>query len=191
MFKLRHAFLIAALAAVPFAPPALAADAPAWKLDPAKSHIRFTGTQMRVPAKGEFKKFTADIHFAPDNLAGSKVVVTVETASAATGNRNLDRDLKKKLWFEVAKYPTATFTVTRFVSKGGGNYDAVARLTIRDKTKEITLPFKLEISGDRATLSGELKMNSLHFGVGRDEWKDTSIVAEDVTVRIEIEATRQ
>ena len=172
------------------ASPARSADAPAWKLDPDKSHIRFTGTQMRVPSKGEFKKFKADIRFDPENLAGSKVVVTVETASARTGNGKIDKELRRELWFQVDKYPTATFTVSKFVAKGDGSYDAVAQLKIRDQTKEVTLPFKLEVSGNRAKASGTLMMKRLDFGVGRDEWKDTSIVADEVTVTIEVEAIR-
>ncbi len=191
MRKPASLFLFAALAFLPLAGPATAADAPAWQLVPGKSRIQFTGVQMRVPSKGEFKRFTADIRFDPGNLADSKVTVTVETESASTGNDDIDKELKKELWFEVAKYPKATFAVSRFVAKGDGNYEAVARLTIRDKTKDITLPFKLDVSGKTAKVSGELKLNRLDFGIGRGEWKDTSIVANEVVVRIEIEATRQ
>lgn len=180
-----------ALALTVAATPAISADAPVWTLDTDKSHIRFTGTQMRVPSKGEFRKFSAQIRFDPENLAGSKVVVTVDTASARTGNRNIDKELKRELWFQVDTYPTATFTVSRFVAKGGGAYDAVASLKIRDRSKEVTLPVKIEISGTRAKVHGTLKINRLDFGVGRDEWKDTSIVANEVTVTIEVEASRQ
>lgn len=186
------AFLsLALLAYLPLVGPATAADAPTWQIVPGKSRIQFTGVQMRVPSKGEFKRFTADIRFDPGNLAGSKVTVTVETESASTGNDDIDKELKKELWFEVAKYPKATFAVSRFVAKGDGNYDAVARLTIRDQTRDVTLPFKLVISGKTATMSGDLKLKRLDFGIGRGEWKDTGIVANEVAVRIEIEATRQ
>jgi polyisoprenoid-binding protein YceI len=191
MPRLFAALLCAALVALPPAAMAQKADVPSWKLAPEKSRILFTGTQMRVPAKGEFRKFTADIRFSPDDLAGSKVTVTVDTASARAGNRDVDKELKKELWFQVDKYPTATFEVSRFVAKGDGNYEAIARLTIRDQTREVALPFKLDIAGNTAKAVGELQMKRLDYGVGRGEWKDTGIVADEVTVRIEIEATRQ
>lgn len=187
-----HAVLILAATVIYLAaPPAAGADAPVWTLVPEKSRITFTGRQMRAPSTGEFRTFSADIRFDPDNLEGSKVTVTVDTASAAAGNSQIDTELKKELWFEVDKYPKATFEVTRFVAKGGNDYEAVARLTLRDQTKEVTLPFTLEIAGKRAKASGELKINRLDFGVGRGEWKDTSIVANEVVIRIEVEATRE
>ena len=172
-------------------PAARAADAPAWKMDPAKSSITFTARQMRSPAEGGFRKFTADIRFDPANLAGSKVTVVVDMTSAFAGNADVQKELQKELWFQVDKFPKATFEVTKFVSKGGNAYDAVARLTIRDKTKEVALPVTIAISGNTARATGEIKLNRLDFGVGRGEWTNTSIVAEDVTVRIAIEATRQ
>ena len=188
MRKFASVLLFASVLAVPAAH---AAEAPAWKMDAAKSSIAFTARQMRSPADGEFKKFTADIRFDPKNLDGSKVTVTIDMASAVAGNADVQKELKKELWFQVDKFPKATFVVSKFVSKGGSAYEAVAKLTIRDKTKDVTLPIKIEISGNGAVATGEIKLNRLDFGVGRGEWTNTSIVAEDVAVRIKIEATRQ
>lgn len=194
---------MAAAALILLVEPVPAADAPEWTVDPAKSSIAFTGRQMGVPSKGQFKKFTATVKFDPDNLAASAVEVVVDVASADTGNPDIDKELKQPKWFDAARFPTVRFVTTAFRAKtkdsaGKGDYEAVARLTIRDVTEDVTMPFKLDIGPDPADpgqllarMTGELTISRTKFGVGRDEWRDTKIVGDEVGLRIEVLARRK
>ncbi len=106
-------------------------------------------------AQGRFKTFKASVKFDPDNLDASAVEVIVDAASADAGNPDIDKELKQEKWFDVARFPTVRFATTAFRTKtkdatGKGVYEAVARLTIRDVTEEVVLPFKLEIGPDPA-----------------------------------------
>jgi polyisoprenoid-binding protein YceI len=175
-----------------------AADAPAWAVDQANSRITFTGRQMGAPSKGEFKRFSASVRFDAANLAGSAVEVTIDLASADTGNRDIDEELKRPKWFDVQRFPNGRFVTTLFRAKGGNAYEALARLTIRDVTKEVVLPFVLEISPDPADpsqevarASGELAISRVQYGIGQAEWSDTAIVADEVRIRVEILAHRK
>lgn len=181
----------------------LAADAPEWTVDPARSSIAFTGRQMGVPSTGRFKSFTARVKFDPDNLNASAVEVVVDAASADAGNPDIDKELKQPKWFDVARFPTVRFVTTAFRAKktdssGKGDYEAAARLTIRDVTEDVVLPFKLEIGPDPADanqlvarVTGELTVSRTRFGVGRDEWRDTKIVGDDVGLKIDVLARRK
>ncbi len=185
------------------ADPAPAADAPEWTVDPAKSSITFTGRQMGVPSKGQFKTFTATVKFDPDNLAASAVEVVVDVASADTGNPDIDKELKQPKWFDAARFPTVRFVTTGFRAKskdsaGKGDYEALARLTIRDVTDEVVMPFKLDVGPDPADagqllarVTGDLTISRTKFGVGRDEWRDTKIVGDEVGLSIEALARRK
>lgn len=176
-----------------------AADAPEWIVDPGKSSIGFTGRQMGVPSKGRFKAFKASVKFDPDNLAASAVEVIVDVASADAGNPDIDKEIRQEKWFDVARFPTVRFSTTAFRAKGGkGEYEAAARLTIRDVTEEVVLPFKLEIAPDSgnpadltARATGELTISRTKFGVGRDEWRDTKIVGDEVGIQIDVLARRK
>jgi polyisoprenoid-binding protein YceI len=174
------------------------ADEPRWTVEAKMSRIGFTGRQMGAPSKGEFKRFSADIRFDPANLAASAVEVTIDTASADTGNRDIDTELKRPNWFEVDRFPQARFVTTSLRAKGGNGYEAAARLTIRDVTQDVVLPFVLDISPDGsdptqllAKASGELTISRSHFGIGRAEWRDTKIVADEISIRIEVVARRK
>ena len=186
-----------------FAGTASAADAPEWNVDAGKSSITFTARQMGVPTTGKFKTFKASVKFDPDNLEASTVEVLVDAASADAGNPDIDKELKQQKWFDVARYPTVQFVTTAFRVKskdaaGKGIYEAVAELTIRDVTEEVVLPFKLEIGADPADATqlvaratGDLTISRTKFGVGRDEWRDTKIVGDDVGLAIEVLARRK
>jgi polyisoprenoid-binding protein YceI len=189
--------VVGCLAMVLGARAALAADAPAWTVDYAKSSIAFVGKQMGVPSQGKFKAFTAKIAFDPSALAASSVEVTIDTASADAGNPDIEKELKRPNWFDVQKFPTARFITTAIRGKGGDSYEAAAKLTIRDVTEDVVLPVTVEIVPDRADpaqlvahAKGEVTVSRIKFGIGQNEWKDTSIVADAVTIRIDVVARR-
>lgn len=178
------------------------ADAPVWTVDPAKSSITFTARQMGVPSTGKFKSFKAKVNFDPDNLDASAVEVVVDAASADTGNPDIDKEIKQPKWFDAARFPNVRFATTAFRVKnkdasGKGTYEAAAKLTIRDVTEEVVLPFQLDISPDPsdatkliARVKAELNVSRTKFGVGQDEWRDTKIVGDEVGLEIEVLAQR-
>lgn len=187
-----------ALVASLLATPALAADASAWAVDAKASRITFTGRQMGVPSKGEFKRMTATVRFDPADLVASMVDMLIDVASADTGNRAIDQELRRPKWFHAARFPNARFVTTAFQAKSGNRYEAAAKLTIRDVTRDVVLPFTLDIGEDRADpsqlvarASGELTISRLQYGIGQDEWKDTAIVADAVVIRVDVVARRK
>ncbi len=168
--------------------PAFAADP--WQVKPDDSDIEFSGTQLGADFDGEFEKFTAEISFSPDDLAGSKVSVLIDIASANTENADRDSQIVSPDWFDAAQWPTAKFETKSITETAPGQYEAVADLTIRDVTKEVILPFTVEIEGNEAEAEGTLSIKRTDFGVGQGQWSDTSQVGDDVTIHIDIDATR-
>ena len=161
-----------------------------WVVVADESEIEFTGTQLGAEFDGEFKSFTAEIVFSPDDLAGSSVEVLIDIASVDTDSGDRDSQIISPDWFDVEAWPTAKFATKSFTEIAPGKYEAVADLTIRDVTREVTLTFELEITGDKAEATGAVKINRTDFGVGQGQWADTSQVGDPVTIEIEIEAKR-
>ncbi len=180
---------------IPATGPAAAADAPEWTVDPKASFIKFTGRQMNVPSDGTFRKFTARIRFDPANLAGSSVDVTIDTASAHTGNKDMDATLESEMFFEVKRHPTARFTAASFRAKGGNKFEAVAKLTIRGISQDLVLPFTLDIAEQGgqfvAKVSGKVDVSRTKFGIGRGDWSNTGVIADKVVIDINVVARRQ
>ena len=191
--KLRALAVIAALT-TPVAP--ALAEAPDWSVENG-SRVGFIATQGGAPVEGVFEDFVAEIRFDPEALDQSGVTVSIEIASVNSESKDRDDTIRSASLFDVATWPQARFEAQGFTRKDDGGYEAAGRLTMRDVTKDVVLPFTLEIAQDgdqpgqlRAAAKGELKVQRLDYGVGQGLWTDTSVVGNEVVIFIDIQATR-
>ena len=184
MKRLSHksALLIAA-AAFSYAGTALAAD---WSVDKATSTVSFVGVQQGTKFTGRFGTFDATISFDPASPEGGSVVGTVQTDSVNTRDRDRDAALIDGDWFDSRQYPDASFESESIVALDDGTYDAVGELTLRGRTRPVTLHFSFTDAGDgTAKFAGEFSINRFRFGVG-ETWNDTTWVGENVDVSIDL-----
>jgi polyisoprenoid-binding protein YceI len=81
-----------------------------------------------------------------------------------------------------------------FRKTGEGAYEANGNLTIKGITVPVLLPFtiKLEdvkdIGMTRARVKGSAVLDRSKFGLGKGEWADPSVIANEVTVDIDLTA---
>lgn len=177
--------LLGLSAALLAATPALAEQ----KLVPAQSEIQFVSKQMGVPVEGRFKKFDAQIAFDPAKLATSKIAFTVDTGSATLGVPESDAELPKAPWFNVAKFPQATFQSTGIKALGGGKFEVAGKLSIKGQTQDVVAPATLTQAGATTTAVGTFVLKRLAFKIGEGEWADTGMVANDVQVKFKLALT--
>lgn len=180
------------LAGLALASTALLAGAPAFAqqaLVPAQSEIVFVSKQMGVPVEGKFKKFDAQVAFDPAKLATSKIVFTVDTGSATLGVKETDAELPKPIWFNVPKFPQATFQSTTIKSVGAGKYEVAGKLSVKGASQDVVVPVTLAQSGAATTATGAFAIKRLAFKIGENEWADTSMVADEVQVKFKLALT--
>jgi polyisoprenoid-binding protein YceI len=156
------------------------------KIIAAQSVIAFTSKQMGVPVDGKFEKFDAQISFDPKQPAASKIAFTIDIGSAVIGDADTIKELRKPTWFDMAKFPTASFQSTSAKALGGGKFEVAGNLTIKGRNKPILAVVQLAQKGDATTVEGNFNMKRLDFNLGDGEWKDVSIVADYVVVKIKL-----
>jgi len=163
-------------------------SATAWTTDAATSTLRFVATQAGGEFEGEFKRFTPAITFAPEDLAHSRFTVAIDTSSAETGQTERDNTLKGKDFFAATQYPAARFETLSFRATSAGSFEATGKLTLRNVTREVRLPFSFKPAPDgrSAVLTGGTTVQRLDYGVGQGEWSDTQWVGNDVRIRFEL-----
>jgi polyisoprenoid-binding protein YceI len=177
---------VAALVAMP------AAAAPLYAVVPAQSSLSFVGTQQGEKFTGAVRDFDARIEYAADDLATSKLDVTIRVKSMDTKSPDRDQALATADWFDFAKFPTATFrTVAIRATPSGPVGDA--DLTIKGRTKRIAFPFVWKATGTGATLDARVTLDRLDFGLGAGDWADESMVGRkvDVVVHLALAAPRR
>lgn len=192
----RAARMAAVLAVLLAAAPGAAA-APEWAVNHGESRLGFVTSQSGAPVTGRFESFTAAIRFSRDALADSRVEIVIDMASVTTGSDDRDKTIRSASLFHVEKYPRARFVADRFERTGEESYIARGELTIRDTTRPVELPFELAVRPHPekngvlvARTRGEITIKRLDYGVGQGQWRDTSMVPNEVTIRFDLRATR-
>jgi polyisoprenoid-binding protein YceI len=149
---------------------ALLADgklAGAWTLDGARTSVGLSSKSVwnLVKVKGRFTRVTgAAAISATGEVNGT---LTVEAASVDTGNKKRDDHLRSADFFDAAKYPDISASVSSVTLSGDGE-DATfsGTLTVRDQTRPVTISGKVSAQGaDAIALDAELPVNRGDYGM--------------------------
>ena len=150
-----------------------------------KSEIRFVSKQMGVNFEGRFRKWKANILFQPKDLAKSKAEFDIDLTSIDLASDDSENEVKDRMWFDMAKFPTARFVSTSIKNSGADKYDVVGKLSLKGITKEVMVPIavKKDATGNNIA-EGNFTLKRLEFKVGEGLWADPGTVANEVIVRI-------
>lgn len=166
----------------------------AWEIDNSHSSIEFSVKHMMVTnVKGHFNTFNGTVNIDEANPANSSVEVTIDVASITTGNEGRDGHLHSADFFEVAKYPTATYKSTSVEQVGDDKLKVNGELTVHGVTK--SLPLDVTVEGkfkdmqgkDRYGISASTSFSRKEFGL---EWNVALesggwLVSDKVNIAIE------
>jgi polyisoprenoid-binding protein YceI len=151
------------------------------------STIEFVIKNFGFNTKGSFTGLDGKITFDPANPAGSSFDVSIDAASINTDNTMRDDHLKKGSYFDVEKYPRIRMVSASLAGPDkSGHYTFSGKLTIRDKTQDISFPFVSVSSGDDYIFKGSFTINRRDFDVG-----GSSTLANNCTVNLTVLAKKQ
>lgn len=180
-------------------PPAAAAvedAAPvAWRIDTSHSELSFRIRHLVSRVRGTFQDWHGTIVMDPDNLAGSSVEVTIQTASIDTGNDRRDAHLRSADFFDAENHPVMTFKSTA-IEVNGNDLRITGDLTIRGVTRPVVLEGEfLGITADgqgrrRAGFEAETKIDRQEFGVSWNRAAEGGgvVLGDEVTISIVVAA---
>lgn len=197
MKPLKYTLALAVLFAC--APAFASGPVPSWDVVTDKSRLEFSGKESGKDFHGEFKKFDSKIVFDKANLAGSSIEITVDTASAITGDKVYDDALPGSDWFHTKAFPTAVFKSTSIKSlpksaDGKENYEADGVLNLIGGLQPITLTFTLQdLSPDGSSVRalGGVTLKRLDFKMGTAVDANGSSVSNDIPVKFDITAQKK
>ena len=111
-----------------------------WTNDKMHSKLGFTITHLMVSdVDGIFNDFTCTIVASKPDFSDAKFQLTVNTSSINTDVDYRDNDLKSANYFDVAKFPTMTFTSTSITPVSANHYRLNGDLTLHGVTKPVTM----------------------------------------------------
>ncbi|BFG79876.1 YceI family protein [Paraburkholderia terrae] len=158
----------------------------AAEVDADRSAIVVISSQMGVSMTGRFRDFTGTVNFDPAKPAVGSTMLSIKTASYDMGNDIYGEQIRDRKWFDTARFPFATFVSSAITPVQDGRYTVVGRLTIKGQSRAVTAPVTITREGSSLVFDGSLPISRTQYGIGVDEWKDTSIVADSVVIRFHI-----
>lgn len=160
------------------------------KPDPAKSTVSAVFKQLNVPVEAKFRKFNAQIDFNPAKPEASKATVEIDVNSFDLGDKEYNREVLKKEWFNAAQYPKASFVSSGMTAGGPGKLNVSGKLTIKGKSANISFPLTIKTDGAQQVFEGALPIKRLSYNIGEGEWADTSMVADEVVIKFRVVAAQ-
>ena len=168
---------------------AAVAPACAQQVVPAQSEIAFTSKQMGVPVDGRFRKFDAQVAFDPKQPDAAKIAFTVDLASVSFGATETETEVAKPDWFNTKAFPQATFQSSSVKASGPGKFEVAGKLAIKGASQNVVVPVTVTQAGGTTTAAGSFGIKRLDFKIGDGDWKDTSMVANEVQVKFKLALT--
>jgi polyisoprenoid-binding protein YceI len=169
---------------------ALAASAAPLKADLANSSVAAVFKQMNVPVEARFKKFNAQIDYDAARPESAKASVDIDTASLDLGEAEMNKEVTKKEWFNSAQFPKASFVSSSIKPAGPGKLNVAGKLAIKGKSVDVSFPLTVKAEGGKQVFEGALPIKRLAFNIGEGEWKDTSMVADEVVIKFRVSAAQ-
>ena len=177
------------------------ATAATWELDPAHSGIEFSVRHMMVSTvKGRFEKVKGTVELDEKDVTKSTVEVTIDLASVSTNEPKRDGHLKSPDFFDVAKFPTATFKSTKVQKAGKNKLKVTGDLSLHGVSKPVVLevegptdafktPFGTTVRGVHATG----KIDRKDFEIGWNKVLDNGgvVVGNEVSLDLNAELTEK
>jgi polyisoprenoid-binding protein YceI len=169
-----------------------------WTIDPSHADVAFIGRHfLLTKVRGRFSGVQGALRVAEDPVESS-VEVTIDTATVDSGDQARDDHLRSPDFFDVERYPTATFRSSR-VEWNGRTGKVEGELTIRDVTRPLTLD--VEYLGhtrdpwahDRAVFSASATINREDWGLTWNVALEAGglLVSKEIRIEIEVETVRQ
>lgn len=163
-----------------------------FAFDNDNSKVEWTGAKVTGKHDGGFKTFRGDVKLVDGAPEKSSVTVDIDTNSLFTDSEKLAGHLKSGDFFDVAKYPKASFTSTD-VKKGGSqgaSHTVTGNLTLHGVTKSIVFPANVRANASGVEVDAEFAINRKDFGLVYTG-KPDDLIRDDVVIKLTIRANKK
>jgi len=187
----------ATFAVLVFLAAASAAHAQTWTVDASHSAVHFAVRHMMVSTvRGDLGKITGAVTFDPAKPSAGAVEATIDVTGIDTRDPGRDKHLRSADFFDVEKFPTASFKSKSVAAAAGGGLKVTGDLTIKGVTKEVVLDvealrpaIKDQRGATRTGTTATVKLNRQDFGVTWSRALDGGgvVVGDEVSITIDVE----
>jgi polyisoprenoid-binding protein YceI len=161
-----------------------------YAVTPEDSKVEFTGSKVTGKHDGGFKEFTGTIDLVNSKPVESSVWVNIEAASAFSDSDDLTEHLKGADFFDVAKFPKASFKSTKIeadAAKGADAYTVTGDFTFHGVTQSISFPAIIKVEAEKVEVDSEFTISRKDFGITY-AGKADNLIRDGVVIKLDLNA---
>jgi polyisoprenoid-binding protein YceI len=177
-----------------------------FTVDTTASSVRFVGNGVGKNHPGTFHLSNGMLAVADNSISGGKFTINMASMQLEEQAEMFQTKLKGHLqspdFFDVSKWGTATFEITDvkpYAATGsdssvvtGANHIVSGNFTMKDSTKNITFPAKIDVAGNSLKALANFDINRTLWGIryGNDKSLGDKFISETVNVQLNLKAVR-
>lgn len=176
-------------------------------IDTTSSYVRFTGHGVGKNHPGMFKLNYGTVTATDDQVTGGTFIMDITSLDLEQEGEMIDNKLRPHLlsgdFFNAASFGTSQFEITKvepYKPKDGekslvegANFSISGNLQIKDVTKNITFPARIDLDGDRleADANFDIDRRQWQMNYGNDKTLGDKFISETVNIELHLEALRK
>lgn len=176
-----------------------------YLIDTSTSTVTWIGTKPTGQHTGTFNLSNGTLTLDGAGVTGGNFVINVASLNSTDQQgeykTKLDGHLKSADFFDVEKFPTASFTITNvqpFDSSKvksllpGATHIISGNLKLKDSTKNITFPAKVDVQGDVVSTAANFNIDRTQWGMhyGNDASLQDKFIQPEVNIQLNIKAKK-
>ncbi len=151
------------------------------------STVTFKIKNAGFTVDGTFGGLKAKIIFDASKSFSNTIEASVEAKTLNTGSTGRDNHIKKEEYFGVDKHPIISLSATTFAKQPDGSFKGYFKLTIKNTTKDILIPFTFTEKDGKGKFLGKFIIDRRDYGVG----ESSIILSNNVTILIEANVVKK
>ncbi len=157
-------------------------------VDSKASKLEFHGAKQSGGHDGGFTNYAGAMSFDENGTLG-EIKFEVDVNSIYTDVEQLTTHLKSADFFEVEKYPRATFESTKVVvaTHDLTQYTVTGDMTIKGETKSITFPVEVAMKDGKLHSMAEFDINRFDYGIVY-AGKADDLIKKEVSLKLDFVA---
>jgi polyisoprenoid-binding protein YceI len=178
-----------------------------FAVDTTVSRVRFTGYGVGKNHPGKFKVSSGTVAVANDKVTGGSFTIDIKSMDLEQKGGVFDSKLRPHLmsgdFFDAEKFGTAKFEIsgvqpyspansdTSVVA--GANFTVSGNLTLKDVTKNISFPAKIDLDGNTLKAKSNFIIDRTQWQMryGNDKTLGDKFIDEKVNIELDLEAKKQ
>lgn len=161
---------------------------PTAKVIKEKSSIEWVGAKVTRDHKGKFRDFDGWIEFSAGQP--SRIAFNIDLNSIESDDEKLTGHLKSPDFFDVAKYPQATFVSTAITpaatgAPAGTTHTLRGNLSLHGVTKEVNFPVTARVTPQGVRATSEFSINRHDWGISYKGAAD-DLIRDNVLIKLDL-----